>query len=80
MTQRETKLAYSISEFAEVAGLGRSFLYEEIKARRLKVRKAGRRSIILEDEARAYLQSLPSLVPDTAVELPATEQGDRDEP
>jgi hypothetical protein len=62
------KLAYSIPEFAEGAGLGRSFIYEEIKAGRLKVRKAGRRSIIIHDEGRAYLQSLPTLAPSVATD------------
>jgi hypothetical protein len=57
------KLAYSISAFAEIAGLGRSFIYEEIQAGRLKVRKAGRRTIILENEARGYLDSLPAVEP-----------------
>ena len=57
------KLAYSILEFAGIAGLGRSFIYEEIKSGRLKVRKAGRRSIILQDDALAYLTSLPNLSP-----------------
>ena len=53
------KLAYSIAEFVEISGLGRSFIYEEINGKRLKVRKAGRRTIILQDDALAYLQSLP---------------------
>jgi hypothetical protein len=53
------KLAFSISEFAEISGLGRTFIYEEINAKRLKVRKAGRRTIVLQDDALSYLQSLP---------------------
>jgi hypothetical protein len=56
---KHKKLAFSISEFAEISGLGRSFIYEEINARRLKVRKAGRRTIVLQGDALSYLHSLP---------------------
>jgi excisionase family DNA binding protein len=55
------KLAYSIEEFAELASIGRTFIYEEINAKRLQARKVGRRTIILAEEARAYLESLPAL-------------------
>jgi excisionase family DNA binding protein len=53
------KLAYSIAELCEMAGVGRSFLYEEVKAGRLVVTKAGRRSIVLRDDAVAWLSGLP---------------------
>lgn len=66
MQSNLAKLAYSIPEFAGIAGLGRTFIYEEIKSGRLKVRKAGRRSIILQDDALAYLNSLPELAPASA--------------
>jgi excisionase family DNA binding protein len=53
------KLAMSIAEFARLAGVGRSTLYNEIKSGRLKVRKAGRRSLILREEGLAWLATLP---------------------
>ena len=56
-----SKLAYSISDLSEMSGVGRSFLYEEIKAGRLVVTKAGRRSIVLHGDALAWLSSLPKL-------------------
>lgn len=61
MPEQSSKLAYSISELSEMSGVGRSFLYEEIKARRLIVTKAGRRSIVLHGDALAWLSSLPKL-------------------
>ena len=53
------KLAYSILEFCEVAGLKRSTVYEEIKDGRLIARKARGRTIILPTDARNYLLNLP---------------------
>lgn len=57
------KLAYSIAQLTELSGVGRSFLYEEIKAGRLVVTKAGRRSLVLYDDAVAWLTTLPKLSP-----------------
>ena len=57
------KLAYSIAELCAMAGVGRSFLYEEVKAGHLVVTKAGRRSIVLHDDAVAWLTALPKLAP-----------------
>ena len=45
MANKDLKLAHSIAEFAQLSGLGRSFLYEQIKAGNLPVRKAGRRTL-----------------------------------
>jgi excisionase family DNA binding protein len=53
------KLAYSIAEVTKLTGVGRSFIYEEIKIGRLLVRKAGRRTLIFETDLRAWLASLP---------------------
>ena len=63
MPDQSRKLAYSIADLTEVAGVGRSFLYEEIKAGRLIVRKAGRRSLILAEDAAIWLASLPKIAP-----------------
>ena len=46
-TPTHTKLAYSIAELTTLLGLGRSTLYCEVKAGRLKLSKVGGRSIIL---------------------------------
>jgi len=46
-----------------MAGVGRSFLYEEVKAGHLVLTKAGRRSIVLHDDAVAWLTHLPKRAP-----------------
>lgn len=57
------KLAYSISEAARVAPFCRTRVYEELKAGRLKARKAGRRTLILSDDLAAWLRDLPDYEP-----------------
>lgn len=52
--------AYSIANFGRAFSVGRSTVYEEIRAGRLKVRKVGTRTIITYDDAMAWLHSLPS--------------------
>ena len=59
MAAKDQKLAHSVAEFAQLSGLGRSFIYEQIKAGLLPVRKAGRRSLILRQEGEAWLAKLP---------------------
>jgi excisionase family DNA binding protein len=61
MIKPTSKLAYSIAELASAAGVGRSFIYEEIKSGRLKLKKAGRRSLVMEEDARAWLAGMPEL-------------------
>ena len=57
-------IAYSIRDFRkQIGGPSNSFLYEEIRAGKLKVRKMGRRSIVLHDEGVEYAKSLPLLEP-----------------
>jgi excisionase family DNA binding protein len=53
------RFAYSIEEVTKVTGLGRSYIYEEIRDGRLRIRKAGRRSLVLPDDLQAWLASLP---------------------
>jgi excisionase family DNA binding protein len=54
-----TPLAYSIVEACEVAGVGRTSIYEAINSGELIARKNGRRTVILCDDLRRWLQSLP---------------------
>ena len=56
--QHAAKLAYTVSEFQKATGLGRTRVYEEIKAGRLRLTKVGKRSIITTDDAHAWLQAL----------------------
>ena len=53
-------LAYSVGDAAEAAGVGRSFLYEEIRVGRLIARKAKGRTLILHQDLVDYLSDLPT--------------------
>ena len=61
MATQFQKLAYPTAELCELAGVGRSFLYEEVKAGHHIVTKAGRRSIVLHDDAVGWLTNLTKL-------------------
>ncbi len=54
-------LAHSVPEAAKIIGLGRSSVYEEIRAGRLVARKARGRTIILHPDLVNYLSRLPTL-------------------
>jgi excisionase family DNA binding protein len=56
-----TLLTYSIEEARKVTGVGRTVLYEEIKAGRLRAVKRGRRTLILAEDLRRWLASLPPI-------------------
>lgn len=53
------KLAYRIDEAVAATGIGRTSLYEMIKAGALKTRKIGRRTLIERDELERALRNLP---------------------
>lgn len=55
----EPRLAYSIPELCRLLGIGRSTLYIEHKAGRIRLRKVGKRTIGTHEDAIAYLNSLP---------------------
>lgn len=59
-------LAYPLPTFLRIAGIGRTKAYEEINAGRLKAHKNGSRTVVLADDARAYLSSLPAFQPRAA--------------
>jgi hypothetical protein len=58
--QRDTRLAYSIPQLAECVGIGRPMLFEEIRAGRLVASKAGRRTLVTREHAKAWLRGLPT--------------------
>jgi len=54
--QRE---ALSIDEARAVTGLGRTKIYQAIAEGKLLVRKCGKRTLVLRDDLREFLASLP---------------------
>jgi excisionase family DNA binding protein len=52
--------AWSIEDTAKRAGCGRTTIYAEIGAGRLKARKIGRRTVILDQDLRGWLAALPA--------------------
>lgn len=54
-----TREALSISEVCAATALGRTTIYEAIAAGSLKARKCGKRTIVLRNELRDFLTSLP---------------------
>ena len=53
------KIAIPIPEAANISGISRSRLYELIKGGALSAKKNGRYTLILMDELKAYMASLP---------------------
>lgn len=52
-------LAFSVTEAARRAGIGRTLIYEIINRGELRVKKLGRRSLILADDLQRWLSRLP---------------------
>jgi excisionase family DNA binding protein len=50
--------AYSIAQLARRLSVSRSWLYQEIGAGRLRITKFGRRTVVLQDDARQWLSAL----------------------
>ena len=55
----DTRYGYSINDIVKDGPCGRTKVYSEIKVGRLRVRKLGRRTIILPEDRKAWLESLP---------------------
>ena len=53
------KIAVRIEEAVEMTGIGRASIYRAFKSGALTGRKAGSRTLILVDELRRYMESLP---------------------
>jgi len=57
------RLAYNIGEACQVARAGRTAVYEAIRSGALRAVKRGRRTLILADDLRRWLESLPPVTP-----------------
>lgn len=55
----ESVNAYSVDGFCASFGVGRNLVYDEIRAGRLEIRKAGRRTLIRKADAMRWLDNLP---------------------
>ncbi len=52
----ETRLSYSVPAFCKLTSLSRTTVYEAIKAGRLRIAKVGSRTLILSEDAQAFLR------------------------
>lgn len=52
-------VAYSIEEACDILNIGKTMIYKELRAGRLKARRCGARRLILASELNRYLLSLP---------------------
>ena len=52
-------IAVTITEAARMTGLGRTSLYMAVKNGHLRVRKAGRRTLVETEALRGFIRSLP---------------------
>jgi excisionase family DNA binding protein len=58
-----SRLAYSVTESCVAAGIGRTNLYELITRGEIRAKKVGRRTLILADDLRQWLEALPQIAP-----------------
>ena len=60
-TLNQLPQALSISEACDLAGIGRTKLYEAISAGELVARKYGKRTLILRSDLSNFLSNLPTV-------------------
>jgi excisionase family DNA binding protein len=57
------RLTFSPEEAAKIIGVGRTLIFDEIRAGRLEAKKAGRRTLITSDAIENWLATLPNSRP-----------------
>ena len=70
-------LVHSVADACALARTGRTALYQAINAGELRAVKRGRRTLILDDDLRRWVQSLPSIAVKSVAQL-GTEGGTSD--
>ncbi len=60
MTQNDIEIIYSIQETLKILKLGRTSLYQEIKAGRLPAKKYGKRTFIRVQDMEKWAADLPA--------------------
>jgi excisionase family DNA binding protein len=55
-----TKLSVTVPEAAEMIGIGRSSLYALFKEKKITPRKSGKRTLILVEDLKHYVENLPA--------------------
>ncbi|MGB8827290.1 MAG: helix-turn-helix domain-containing protein [Pseudolabrys sp.] len=59
------QLAYSVLEACQAARIGRTNLYGAIRSGELRAVEHGKRTLILAEDLRRWLESLPAVTPKT---------------
>lgn len=59
MTHTEP-IAVSIAEAVRLSGVGRSSIYEAVNRGEIPIRKRGRRSLVMVEDLRRWIEALPS--------------------
>ena len=54
------RLAYTVKQATTALGIGRTLIYAEIRDGRLHARKIGRRTVILREDLRNWLEAQPA--------------------
>jgi excisionase family DNA binding protein len=57
----QNPIAHTVSEACRLSCTGRTALYEAINSQALRAVKRGRRTLILDDDLRRWVQSLPPI-------------------
>ena len=61
INQTAEKLLFSVKEFCQMVGIGRTTFYQELKNGRVKAKKLGRSTLIPKSELERFIKELPDV-------------------